>query len=573
MITTRERFLARGGDAANLDAVNETPLRREVVVEVDTAKIKVGDGETPYNDLLYVGPQDTDDLPEGSENLYFPEAPINGQVYGRQDGGWVGIVAGTGSVTSVGLSAPTGLDVSGSPVTTSGTLALSWSSGYQGYTTTEATKLAGIAAGAQVNVATNLAQGTRTTTAVPVTSSTGTSATLDAATTSLAGVMSSADKSKLDGVAAGATVGAAWSTNLTGIPANITAWAGIAPASKWDTLNATAANLATSSPSVEADLNTPLGGPFKLIRASGATTNRPALVLGAGFYIPVDANSGAEFFFRAHPTISDVWTRPASAGAFGPWAKLFVDNQNLIPAADATYNIGSAAFRMLTVFAQTGTINTSDAREKYDVRALSENEIKAAVALSKEVKFYQWKDSVTKKGADKARWHSGMVVQRAIQVMQSFGLDPFRYAFICYDQWPEEPQVVGPGGEVMQPYRAPGDRYSFRLDQLNEFISAGLSQRVSQLETRFAKTLATTTTANGVSSATFTLPADNMALSVTPRTGDAVVSGITQTGRNVTVGFRRLRTSGISLLGLVNLNLFETSPGVVTFDVVATPQS
>jgi alpha-L-fucosidase len=58
-----------------------------------------------------------------------------------------------------------------------------------------------------VNVpGTNIAQGTRTTTTVPVTSSTGTNATLSAATTSLAGVMTSADKTKLDGIADGAQV-------------------------------------------------------------------------------------------------------------------------------------------------------------------------------------------------------------------------------------------------------------------------------------------------------------------------------------------------------------------------------
>ena len=59
-------------------------------------------------------------------------------------------------------------------------------------------KLDSIEQGAQVNVATNLAQGTRTTTSVAVTSSTGATATLTAATTTLAGVMSSADKTKLD---------------------------------------------------------------------------------------------------------------------------------------------------------------------------------------------------------------------------------------------------------------------------------------------------------------------------------------------------------------------------------------
>src|SRR5690606_35876615 len=42
--------------------------------------------------------------------------------------------------------------------------------------------------------------------ALPISSSTGTSATLEVATTTLAGVMSAADKTKLDGIEAGAQV-------------------------------------------------------------------------------------------------------------------------------------------------------------------------------------------------------------------------------------------------------------------------------------------------------------------------------------------------------------------------------
>lgn len=79
------------------------------------------------------------------------------------------------------------------------------------------TKLDGIAAGAQVNVPTNLAQGTRTTTTVPITSSTGTTATLDIATTSLAGVMSSEDKAKLDGIASGATANTGTVTSVAAL--------------------------------------------------------------------------------------------------------------------------------------------------------------------------------------------------------------------------------------------------------------------------------------------------------------------------------------------------------------------
>lgn len=56
--------------------------------------------------------------------------------------------AGAGSVTSVGLSAPTGFSVTNSPVTGSGTITVSYATGYQAYTTAEANRLAGIADGA-----------------------------------------------------------------------------------------------------------------------------------------------------------------------------------------------------------------------------------------------------------------------------------------------------------------------------------------------------------------------------------------------------------------------------------------
>jgi hypothetical protein len=61
------------------------------------------------------------------------------------------------------------------------------------------TKLDGIAAGAQVNVPTNLTA-THGTTSVTVTSSTGSDAGINIATTSNAGVMSAADKTKLDAI-------------------------------------------------------------------------------------------------------------------------------------------------------------------------------------------------------------------------------------------------------------------------------------------------------------------------------------------------------------------------------------
>lgn len=63
----------------------------------------------------------------------------------------------SGTVESVAITVPTGLAVSGSPVTTTGTFAVTWDTGYQGYTTTEANKLSGIEGSADVTDATNVA--------------------------------------------------------------------------------------------------------------------------------------------------------------------------------------------------------------------------------------------------------------------------------------------------------------------------------------------------------------------------------------------------------------------------------
>ena len=72
----------------------------------------------------------------------------NGQVLTADSAEATGLkwstVTGTGTVTSVGMTVPTGLTVGGSPVTASGTFALAWDTGYEGYTSAEKAKLAAL---------------------------------------------------------------------------------------------------------------------------------------------------------------------------------------------------------------------------------------------------------------------------------------------------------------------------------------------------------------------------------------------------------------------------------------------
>lgn len=107
------------------------------------------------------------------------------------------------------------------------------------------------------------------------------------------------------------------------------------------------------------------------------------------------------------------------------------------PGADNTQPLGDALRRWSQVYAGTATISTSDAREKTAVRELTEAELAVGRQLAREIGAYKWLEAIDRKG-DGARWHTGQTVQRAIQIFEQHGLDPFAYGAICYDEWGQE---------------------------------------------------------------------------------------------------------------------------------------
>lgn len=153
--------------------------------------------------------------------------------------------------------------------------------------------------------------------------------------------------------------------------------------------------------------------------------------------------------------------------------KLRIDSSAAVrPGGDNTQNSGTASSRWAVVYAGTGTINTSDAREKTAVRGLSSAEVNAAKALAAEIGAYKFLGAIAEKGEANARWHCGMTVQRAIEVMTAHELDPFAYGFICFDEWEASAEEGTPAG----------DRYAFRPDELLLFIAAGFNARLASLE-------------------------------------------------------------------------------------------
>ena len=107
----------------------------------------------------------------------------------------------------------------------------------------------------------------------------------------------------------------------------------------------------------------------------------------------------------------------------------------------------------------TGTINTSDEREKQQIREVAKKERNVAVKVKPLIRAFKYNDSVKKKG-EGARVHFGVMAQDLKKAFESEGLRAGDYALLCYDEWEEE-------GEVKS-------RYGVRYEQLMAFILSAL---------------------------------------------------------------------------------------------------
>lgn len=129
---------------------------------------------------------------------------------------------------------------------------------------------------------------------------------------------------------------------------------------------------------------------------------------------------------------------------------------DLKPLTDNARNLGSGSLRFATVYAATGTINTSDARGKTEVRPLAEAEKRAIRRVMSGVGVFQWLTAVADSG-EAARLHCGVTAQSVEAAFAAEGLDARRYALFCEDRVGE--------GEV---------RLGVRYDQLFAMAFAAL---------------------------------------------------------------------------------------------------
>ena len=162
----------------------------------------------------------------------------------------------------------------------------------------------------------------------------------------------------------------------------------------------------------------------------------------------------------------------------GDTDRVFLNLTGFQPSGDNAYTLGAASYRWSVVYAGNGTINTSDEREKQQVKPIDDAVFKAWAKV--EYCAFKFNDAVALKG-DSARWHIGVIAQKVKEAFESEGLDAFAYGLLCYDQWDEVVEDVlekvdvtledgtvvkgaKPTGEKRVVLQA-GNRYGIRYEQ------------------------------------------------------------------------------------------------------------
>lgn len=107
-------------------------------------------------------------------------------------------------------------------------------------------------------------------------------------------------------------------------------------------------------------------------------------------------------------------------------------NGHVTPGADNTQNFGSGSLRWATIYAGTGTINTSDERYKVLREGGDLSDAEFAAWSNVRAIVYQDKDSFERKGSA-ARLHVGYSWQSIQAAFEAEGLDAARYGLWCED--------------------------------------------------------------------------------------------------------------------------------------------
>lgn len=166
------------------------------------------------------------------------------------------------------------------------------------------------------------------------------------------------------------------------------------------------------------------------------------------------------------------------SGSASAQSVVIANKDSFVPAADAAIALGSSGRRYTDVYAQNGSIITSDGRVKTDVNSLDEIEKSVANELRSLIKTFRFIEEKKAKGLHgvMARKHVGVIAQQVESTFSKHGLNAFEYGILCFDSWDKEYcEVKDEAGDIVETIElAGGDRYSVRYTELMMFMLAAL---------------------------------------------------------------------------------------------------
>lgn len=185
---------------------------------------------------------------------------------------------------------------------------------------------------------------------------------------------------------------------------------------------------------------------------------------------------------------SDVYIRANNSGSI---VYLGANNANLWqlqsgalkPTTDNSQALGGSSNRVSVVFAATGSINTSDERDKREIGAIPD----AWLDAWGEVDWCRFKFN------DGQRWHAGLVAQRVHAAFAMRGIDAFEIGLCCFDEWPAEPAREAVRDKETNalisaavPARPAGDRWGLRYDECFALEAAWQRRELTRQVARIA---------------------------------------------------------------------------------------
>ena len=106
-------------------------------------------------------------------------------------------------------------------------------------------------------------------------------------------------------------------------------------------------------------------------------------------------------------------------------------------ANSGAVDLGYAGSRFDDIYADNGTINTSDATEKQSIEELTEAETRVAQACKGLIRKFKWNSAVEKKGSE-ARYHFGVIAQDLQVAFAAEGLDAGDYGLFISSTWTDD---------------------------------------------------------------------------------------------------------------------------------------